>query len=198
MNEVRFWFDPACPWAWLTSRWILEVEQLRPIKLSFHVMSLAVLNGHSPEEHPERWAAVRVAAAAQAHSGTESLGPLYTALGTHRHVRRETFGPEVFEAALAEAGLPAELAGAAGGTEFDDAVRASHKEGMDLVGPDVGTPTIAVTTPQGDTFAFFGPVVSPCPTGEAAGRLWDGLLIVGGTPGFYELKRGRTEGPIIN
>ncbi|HZM74894.1 MAG TPA: disulfide bond formation protein DsbA [Candidatus Limnocylindrales bacterium] len=198
MNDVRMWFDPACPWAWLTSRWLVEVEQLRPIKLGFRVMSLAVLNGHSAEEHPVRWGAVRVAAAAQQRLGVEVLGPLYTALGTHRHVMKESFGPELYGAALAEAGLPADLAAAADTDEFDDVLRASHKEGMDLVGPDVGTPTVAITTEEGRTFAFFGPVVSPRPTGEEAAKLWDGVLTVAGMPGFFELKRGRTEGPMIS
>jgi len=197
VNEVRLWFDPACPWAWLTSRWLIEVEQLRPIRLGFRVMSLAVLNGQSPQEHPGRWEPVRIAAAAQQRFGVDVLGPLYTALGTRRHIKRETFGPELYEAALAEAGLPPDLAGAAGTDEFDDAVRASHKEGIDLVGPDVGTPTVAITTPDGRTFAFFGPVVSPRPTGEAAARLWDGVLAVASTPGFFELKRGRTESAVI-
>lgn len=192
------WFDPACPWAWLTSRWLVEVERMRPIRLGFRVMSLAILNGQSPQEEPVRWAPVRIAAAAEQRFGAEVLGPLYTALGTHRHVKRESFGPELYEAALAEAGLPADLAEAAGTDEFDGAVRASHKEGMDLVGPDVGTPTIAITTPQGQTFAFFGPVVSPRPTGEAAARLWDGVLTVASFPGFFELKRGRTEAPAIS
>jgi hypothetical protein len=191
------WFDPACPWAWLTSRWLVEVEQLRPIKLGFRVMSLAVLNGHSVEEHPVRWGPVRIAAAAQQRFGVEVLGPLYTALGTHRHVLKQTFGPELYAAALAEAGLPPDLAGAADTAEFDDALHASHKEGMDLVGPDVGTPTIAVTTPEGSTFAFFGPVISPRPTGEEAAKLWDGVLALASLPAFFELKRGRTEGPVI-
>lgn len=191
------WFDPACPWAWLTSRWLVEVEQMRPINLGFRVMSLAILNGHSVEEHPVRWGPVRIAAAAERHHGVEVLGPLYTALGTHRHVHKETFGPELYHAALAEAGLPKELAAAAETDEYDEALRASHKEGMDLVGPDVGTPTIAVSGPEG-VFAFFGPVVSPRPTGEEAGKLWDSVVTIAAMPSFFELKRGRTSGPVIS
>jgi hypothetical protein len=191
------WFDPACPWAWLTSRWLLEVEQIRPITLEFRVMSLAILNGQSAQEHPGRWAPVRIAIAAQQQAGTECLRPLYTALGHRRHVRQEAFCPELFEAALAEAGLPAKLAAAAETTEFDEALAESHREGMDPVGPDVGTPTLHITSGDGQTHAIFGPVVSPKPTGEEAGRLWDGVLTVTTVPGFYELKRGRTVGPVL-
>ncbi len=196
------WFDPRCPWAWLTSRWLLEVERVRPVYVRFRVMSLTLLNEErerDAEDYPAKRAAglapVRLAVAAEQKYGHEVLRPLYTALGTRRHVNKEHFGPELFAAALAEAGLPAELAGAADQTTYDDELRASHDEGMALVGLDVGTPIIRVPGPEGEPVAFFGPVVTPAPKGEAAGRLWDGTLLVAGTPGFYELKRTRDVKP---
>ncbi len=202
---VDMWFDPACPWAWLTSRWLLEVEKVRPVDIRFHVMSLSVLNEGKedlPEEYREGlknlWGAVRVAVAAEQKYGNEVLRSLYTALGTRIHLRREERGPALYEGALAEAGLPVELAAAADSTQYDEALRASHEEGMRPVGDDVGTPVIHVPGPDGRQIAFFGPVVTPTPKGEAAGRLWDGTLLVAGTPGFYEIKRTRDTRPVFD
>ncbi|WTU05102.1 disulfide bond formation protein DsbA [Kitasatospora sp. NBC_00070] len=186
----------------MTSRWMLEVEQLRPVQTRWHVMSLSVLNEHR-EDLPQQykdfvakgWGPVRVLiAAAQAH-GEKVLGPLYTELGTRFHNQGLPNERATIEAALVAAGLPVELADAADSTEYDEALRASHAEGITLVGEDVGTPVIAVDGPDGDRVAFFGPVVTPTPRGEAAARLWDGTLLVAGTPGFYEIKRTRTAGP---
>jgi len=195
-----FWFDPSCPWAFLTSRWMLEVQKVRAVEVRWHIMSLAVLND-GRDDIPERykamiplmWGPVRVVAAAAAAHGDEVLGPLYTALGRRRHIDKVEWTRDVFEAALAEVGLPVALADAAESTEYDDRVRASHADGIGRVGMDVGTPVIAV----GDT-ALFGPVMTPAPTGEAAGRLWDGFLLVVQTPGFYELKRTRDVGPTFD
>jgi protein-disulfide isomerase-like protein with CxxC motif len=196
------WFDPACPWAWLTSRWLLEVEKVRPVDIRFHVMSLSVLNegrDNLPEKYRDslakNWGAVRVAIAAEQKYGNDVLRPLYTALGTRIHLGREERDRALFEAALADAGLPVELADAAESTEYDEALRASHDEGMAPVGLDVGTPVIHVPGADGTLIAFFGPVVTPAPKGEAAGRLWDGTLLVAGTPGFYEIKRTRDARP---
>jgi protein-disulfide isomerase-like protein with CxxC motif len=198
--DVDFWFDPLCPWAWITSRWMLEVQQVRPVRVRWHVMSLAVLNGDKeglPERYREAmrtaWGPVRVCIAAEQKFGSEILGPLYTALGTRFHPEKAQKDRPTIEAALAEAGLPAELADAMESTEYDDALRASHCNGMDRVGYEVGTPVISV-----NGFSCFGPVVTPIPRGEAAARLWDGFLLVTGTDGFFELKRSRTRDPIFD
>ncbi len=193
------WFDPACPWAWITSRWLLEVEKVRPVTVRWHVMSLSVLNeGRDlPEDYryflDHAWGAVRVCVAAEQRFGPEVLGALYTALGTRYHDRDEAKDTDTVRAALADAGLPEDLADAADSTAYDEALRASHGEAMKLVGEDVGTPVIQV-----EDVAFFGPVVSPIPRGEAAGKLWDGVRLVAGTDGFFELKRTRTRSPIFD
>lgn len=203
-TPADFWFDPLCPWAWLTSRWMLEVEKVRPVRVRWHVMSLAVLNENKldtlPEEYAEMmrgpaWGPARVCAAAEKEHGSEVLGPLYTALGTRFHNQGRKDREAATVEALAAVGLPTSLAEAAHTDRYDAELRASHKAGIDLVGQDVGTPVIAVPGADGRQIAFFGPVVTPAPKGEAAARLWDGTLLVAGTPGFYEIKRTRDEGP---
>ncbi len=197
--QVDFWFDPLCPWAWITSRWLLEVAQQRPVVPRWHVMSLSVLNENKPGL-PERyreglsraWGPVRVCIAAEQKFGADVLGPLYTAIGTRFHNEKQPRERATIEAALGAVGLPADLADAMESTEYDEALRASHADGMDRVGDDVGTPVISV-----NGASFFGPVVSPIPRGEAAARLWDGVLLVAGTDGFFELKRSRTRDPIF-
>ncbi len=211
-TPVDFWFDPMCPWAWLASRWILNVTQVRDITVRWHVMSLAVLNeGRDlPADYADvmqqAWGPVRVVTAAQSAHGPEVVLPLYTALGERFHVqgqRNHTGEPPVdltplVAEALTEVGLPGGLVAAMTSTEFDAELRRSHHQGMDPVGMDVGTPVIHVPGPDGGSVAFFGPVVTPAPKGEAAGRLWDGVVLVAGTPGFFELKRTRTLPPIFD
>ncbi|HEX3751167.1 MAG TPA: disulfide bond formation protein DsbA [Streptosporangiaceae bacterium] len=197
---VDFWFDPICPWAWIASRWIGEVEKVRPVTPRWHVMSLSVLNGDK-EDLDERykqllatgWGPVRICIAAEQQIGPEVLGQLYTALGTKFHIEKAPRERATYEAALKEAGLPVSLADAADSTEYDEILKASHKDGMDRVGYEVGTPVISV-----NGVSLFGPVLSPIPRGEAAAKLWDGFLLVAGTDGFFELKRSRTRDPIFD
>lgn len=202
-KTVDFWFDPACPWAWMTSRWIIEASKHRDLHIRWNVMSLYVLNEPRLDELPEEYAAgmprtlpaVRVATAVAEQHDNEALGRLYTALGNQIHLRGVKDPEEFVPAALAEAGLPADLAEAAETERWDEALRASHQRGIDLVGTDVGTPVVAVENDEGVRVGLFGPVVTPAPRGEAAAKLWDGVYAVTTTPGFYELKRTRTKGP---
>jgi protein-disulfide isomerase-like protein with CxxC motif len=198
--EVDFWFDPLCPWAWITSRWMLEVEQVRPVTTRWHVMSLAVLNEKRDdlsdsyrEMLAQAWGPVRLCVAAEQKFGYDVVLPLYTAIGTKFHNEKAERNRELFETALAEAGLPADLADALTSTEYDELVRASHAEGIKRVGYEVGTPVISI-----NGASIFGPVVSPIPRGEAAGKLWDGVLLVMQTDGFFELKRSRYRDPIFD
>jgi 2-hydroxychromene-2-carboxylate isomerase len=198
-DTADFWFDPVCPWAWMTSRWMMEVEKVRPVDVRWHVMSLAVLNeGRDlPEGYralmDRAWGPVRVVVAAKELHGDKWVKPLYDAMGTRIHPGGEKDYDVVIRESLDEVGLPAELAEYATKTDFDEQLRASHSEGISLVGEDVGTPVVAV-----NGVAFFGPVVTPAPKGDAAARLWDGCVLVASTPGFFELKRTRTQGPVFD
>ena len=198
-TNVDFWFDPVCPWAWLASRWMLEVEKVRLVRVSWHVMSLAYLNEgrDMPPRYAEKmsrsWAPVRVITAAREQYGDEYVRLLYDAIGTRIHPGGERDYRKAVNEALDEVGLPSKLLEYADSTEYDVALKRSHHAGMDQVGMEVGTPVIAV-----DGFAFFGPVLSPAPKGEEAGRVWDGAVALAGYDGFFEIKRSRTRKPIFD
>jgi len=193
-TNADFWFDPACPFAWITSRWILEVEKVRDIEVTWHIMSLAFLNEDKdiPDQYREflktAWQPVRVVQAAKEKYGQEALLPLYTALGTRIHIEKQDKDRAMIESALEEAGLDVSLADAMDDSSYDDAIRESHRRGMDQVGNEVGTPTIAF-----NGHAFFGPVISKAPKGEDAGTMWDAFVTLSAFDHFYELKRSRTE-----
>ena len=200
LQQVDFWFDPQCPWAWMASRWMLEVEKVRPVRTVFHVMSLSVLNegrDELPEDYKEflsgAWASARVALAVEEQYGSDKLRDFYTAIGTLFHPDEAIRDRAALEAALVAVGLPADLADAGDTDANDEALRRSHHEGMDPVGNDVGTPVVRINGKS-----LFGPVISPAPKGEAAGRLFDGVALVTEYDGFYELKRSRTTGPIFD
>lgn len=201
-NRAEMFFDPTCPWAWLTSRWLMEVEQVRDLEVTWSVMSLAVLN-EGRDLDPDylkgmerAWVPVRtVVAATQGLPEDEASAlrkKMYDAYGQRIHLdgRGTEDVEQVTREVIEELGLDPALNDAGASTEHDEALRASHQRAIDLVGDDVGTPVISV-----NEVAFFGPVLTPAPRGETAGRLWDGCVLVAGTPGFYELKRTRTQGP---
>ncbi|QDG67370.1 DsbA family protein [Pseudarthrobacter sp. NIBRBAC000502772] len=199
INQADFWFDPLCPFAWITSRWIGEVEAVRDIKTVWHVMSLAVLNegreldaGYR-ELMDKAWGPVRVIIAAQEQHGDHVVKPLYDAMGTLIHLGGEKDYGVVISKALAECGLPAGLADVAATDAFDTQLRASHEEGISLVGQDVGTPVVAF-----NGTAFFGPVLTRIPRGEQAGQLWDATVTLASYPHFFEIKRSRSERPEFN
>ena len=198
-TEAEFWFDPVCPWAWMTSRWILEVEKVRDISVTWNLFSLAHLNRDKelPEDYKSRlirsWQSTRVIAAAQKEKGAAITLPLYTAISSRIHLKKMEVGITLFEEALAEVGLDPKLAEAMNDETLNAMIIESHERGIALVGNDVGTPIISV-----GGAAFFGPVISPAPKGDEAGKLWDGVVGVASYPGFFEIKRSRTVGPIFD
>ena len=193
--QVEFWFDVACPWCWMTSRWALEVSAVRGFEIKWHPFSLKILNegrdmGSHAGAHERALRGMRVIEQARAEHGDAAVAELYTAMGTRIHPGGREDIDAVIAEALAEAGLPATLAAAADNEAPDAVLRANTAHAMEIAGPDVGIPIISI-----DGVAFFGPVVTPAPTGQNALKLWDGIAAAASVPGFYELKRGRTVGP---
>ena len=199
-TPVDFWMDPLSPWAWVSARWLEEVQTMRDIKVNWHVMCLDIL--HENDEVPlaedfrawmkNTWLPARAVEAARAQQGDEAARALLFAIGRMNNVDRNRDLSAVIAAAVAECGLPDSVIAASTSTDFDGAVRASHEAGMALGGKDVGTPILAIPGPDGTPVGLFGPVVTPTPRGDAAGRLWDGVVLLAQTPGFYELKKERT------
>ncbi|MFC0581190.1 mycothiol-dependent nitroreductase Rv2466c family protein [Micrococcoides hystricis] len=195
-QAVNFWYDVTCPFAWITSRWIKEVEQVRPITVNWKPMSLTILNeGRDiPEDYAKAmkraWIFARAVAGAVYGGGEEHSGQIYTELGTriHNDERRDT--EQIIAEAYEAVGLPLELNERAQNGEFDEQLKTSHDAGIGLVGDDVGTPIVAFN----DT-AFFGPVITRIPRGEEAGEMFDGAVALAKYPYFYELKRSRTTNP---
>lgn len=198
-TPVTFYFDPACPWAWMASRWMLEVESVRDVAVTWRQMSLWALNEDRdlPPQYRDMMTEIlpmsRVLAQAITDHGDEVALPLYNALGERIHRQQRQDYDAITAEALAEVGLSEDLLAAGSKDALDQDLRARRDAVIELVGPDVGTPTIEV-----EGSAFFGPVVTPAPTGEAAGRLFDGCVLVAGTDGFFELKRTRDRDPIID
>lgn len=193
--KVEFWFDVACPWCWMTSRWALEVSAARGFEIKWHPFSLKILNegrdmGSHAAAQERALRSMRVIEQARAEHGDAAVAALYTAMGTRIHPGGRDDIDAVIAESLAEAGLPAALAAAADSEAPDAVLRANTAHAMEIAGPDVGIPIISI-----DGNAFFGPVVTPAPTGENALKLWDGIAAAASVPGFYELKRGRTVGP---
>ncbi len=198
-TKVEFWFDPLCPWAWMTSRWIIEVSAVREIEVRWNVFSLAHLNREKEvtDEYKQSmiasWAPLRTLMATKQSVGNDGVLALYTALGLRAHVNKEACDKSVISNALVDAKLPADMINFCDDASLDILIIESHDRGIALVGNDVGTPIISV-----NASAFFGPVISPAPKGEEAGKLWDGVLACASYPGFFELKRSRTVGPIFS
>ncbi len=198
-KEAEFWFDPLCPWAWMTSRWILEVEKVRYIKVRWNLFNLAYLNRNKevPEDYKAKlinsWYCTRVIAGAQNLRGDSITLPLYTAISSRIHLKKMDITEQLFKDSLIEVGLSESLSAAMNDESLDVKIIESHERGIKLVGNDVGTPIIAI-----EGTAFFGPVISPAPKGEEAGKLWDGVVGVASYPGFFEIKRSRNVGPIFD
>lgn len=198
-TKAEFWFDPVCPWAFITSRWILEVAKVRDIEISWNIFSLPYLN--KDREMPERykvifansWSCARVIKSVEQDFGKEKTLPLYTAISTRIHVLKEAVSKDLLSASLKEVGLDSKYLAEMENSDWDKQIIESHEAGIKLVGDDVGTPILAI-----NGIGFFGPVISPAPKGEEAGKLWDGVVLSASYPGFFEIKRSRTVGPIFD
>jgi hypothetical protein len=198
-TKAEFWFDPMCPWAFITSRWILEVTKVREIEITWNIFSLPHLN--KDREMPEKykaifansWSCARIIKSVEKDFGKDKTLPLYTAISTRIHVLKETVSKDLLSDSLKEVGLDSKYLAEMENSDWDKQIIESHERGIKLVGDDVGTPIIAI-----NGIGFFGPVISPAPKGEEAGKLWDGVVLSASYPGFFEIKRSRTVGPIFD
>ena len=198
-TKAEFWFDPVCPWAFITSRWMLEVAKVRDIEVTWNIFSLPHLN--KDREMPEKykaifansWSCTRVIKSVEKDFGKEKTLPLYTAISTRIHVLKEAVSKDLLSDSLKEVGLDSKYLAEMENSDWDKQIIESHERGVKLVGDDVGTPIIAI-----NGIGFFGPVISPAPKGEEAGKLWDGVVLSASYPGFFEIKRSRTVGPIFD
>ena len=200
MADVDFYFDPVCPWAWLTSRWVVNVLEERPMTVDWKFISLRIVNEERDYEkdfrpgyergHTRGLELLRVAAAARAEVGPGAVLPLYTAFGRIIHLERNAPAfdePAGVAGVLAALDLPAGLAAAATATDHDDVVRAETAEALERCGGNIGTPVLTFGPPAGPS--FFGPVINKAPKGAAAVELWDAVTALGTNPHFSELKR---------
>ena len=197
--QADMWFDPICPFAWITSRWLIEVTPQRNLQVDYNIMSLAHLNKDNDVDAAHKaafeksWLATRLIVGVKAEHGAQHVLPLYTAIGTRIHNRKEKLSKELLLAAVQEVGLVEDVMNYCDDASWDAEVIKSHDAAIALVGSDVGTPVIGVAG-----VGFFGPVISPAPKGDEAAKLWDGVLALAQYPGFFELKRSRTVGPIFD
>jgi 2-hydroxychromene-2-carboxylate isomerase len=209
--DLHFYFDPVCPFAWLTSKWVRTVAAQRDYRVDWRFISLRILNAnidyatHFPDYYEEGHTAglrlLRVAARVRAEHGRSAVGPLYEAIGgrlfdvsrNDRLSAADQGARDVLEPLLLDAGLSAELADALDDNTFDDAIRAETEEALALTGRDVGTPILHFQPPGGT--AFFGPVISRLPSPDQAGQLWDHVVGLASFDGFAEIKRSLRERP---
>ena len=210
--DLHFYFDPVCPFAWLTSKWVRIVAAQRDYRVDWRFISLRILNAHIDyashfppnyeEGHTAGLRLLRVAARIRGRHGREAVGPFYEAIGTRIFDTSRDVDPlsasgqgsrDMLEPLLHDAGLPTDLAKALDDQTLDDEIRAETEEALTLTGRDVGTPILHFQPPGGT--AFFGPVISRLPSDDEAGELWDHVVALAAFPGFAEIKRSLRERP---
>ena len=205
--DLEFYFDPVCPWAWITSRWVTNVQQLRNYEVSWKFISLRMINaergyaGHEAYEqiHNAGLAGLRVASAARAQGGNTSVAAVYTALGNAIHIggRREELvnDPKSFLLSIvADAGLPAEVAAAFDDSTHDEVIRYETEAALSRTGKDVGTPILTFNPKSANEASLFGPVISQAPKGDEAMKLWDAVQTIAES-GVAEIKRSLRAAP---
>ena len=201
-DSVDFYWDPVCPWCWITSRWMVDVGQQKQIQVNWKLFSLKLIN--KDREVPEDYKilhgiglkALRVAAAVRREFGNDGVGQIYTVMGArYHHDEGDIDEPSALTEILRTCGLPARLSAAAEDEALDKDIQADMDQAIAKAGTDVGVPQIVLDGGKGP--GFFGPVMSPAPTGEDAVKFWDAIIAAGRNPGFFELKRTREVGPVF-